>query len=223
MSTFFKELYIPSRRLNALFTQCSGRTQPFLRISRLTSTSSHLRNPYPFPVHQNPTPHQIFHLPSSATEEDIKARYYDLVRIYHPDKAGPSVVPDIAHARFQAITAAYDILRGKSGAAVDGTSGGPSAWAREGGYPTAAAWRAASQAKRAQELYSGGKIDDRWKDHVFLSAVVLTVGIFVYQMTVTRREAMVNVVARSRHATANVYDRRNAIADPGEDTKRLGG
>lgn len=94
------------------------------------------------------------------------------MRIYHPDKAGPSVSPDVAHSRFQAIAAAYGIL-GKRGAAVDGASGGPSVWAREAGYPTTAAWRAASQARRAQELYSGGKIDDRWKDGLFLAGVVL--------------------------------------------------
>ena len=95
------------------------------------------------------------------------------MRIYHPDKAGPSVSPDVAHSRFQAIAAAYGIL-GRRGADVDGASGGPSVWAtREGGYPTTAAWRAASQARRAQELYSGGKIDDRWKDGLFLAGVVL--------------------------------------------------
>lgn len=32
------------------------------------------RNPYPYPLHSNPTPHQIFHLPKSATKEDVKAR-----------------------------------------------------------------------------------------------------------------------------------------------------
>ena len=94
------------------------------------------------------------------------------MRIYHPDKAGLSVSPDIAHSQFQAIGTAYDILRRKAAAVGDAT-GGPSVWAREGGYPTAAAWRAASQARRAQELYSGGKIDDRWKDRLFLGGVVL--------------------------------------------------
>ena len=94
------------------------------------------------------------------------------MRIYHPDKAGLSVSPDIAHSRFQAIATAYDNLRRKT-AAVDDATSGPSVWAREGGYPTAAAWRAASQARRAQELYSGGKIDDRWKDRLFLGGVAL--------------------------------------------------
>ena len=195
MSPHFRRFFGSSRRLDTFFNQCLERTvrRRYL-LFRLASTAATSEttsdNPYPFPAHRNPTPHQIFHLPLNAAEEDIKARCkhaailvileinrispadYDLVRIYHPDKAGLAVSPDVAHSRFQAIAAAYDILRRK-GVAVDGASGGPSIWAREGGYPTTAAWRAASQARRAQELYSGGKIDERWKDRLFLAGVVL--------------------------------------------------
>lgn len=39
--------------------------------TRNTSTSA---NPYPYPTHANPTPHQIFHLPQSATKAEVKAR-----------------------------------------------------------------------------------------------------------------------------------------------------
>ncbi|KAF8629120.1 hypothetical protein AX17_005706 [Amanita inopinata Kibby_2008] len=195
------------------------------QLASTTATSSSMRaqekdNPYPFPAQKQPTPHQIFHLPPNASEGDIKARYYDLVRIYHPDKTSVSVTPDVAHARFQAITAAYDALRGKT----EGGSGtGASAWAREEGYPTAAAWRAASHARRRQELYSGGKLDDRWKDRVFLGGVFLTVCFFVLQAARTRREAMADVVSRSQQATANVYDHKNRSTDPqlDRDLKRL--
>lgn len=38
---------------------------------RAASTSA---NPYPFPKAAHPTPHQIFHLPRSATRADVKAR-----------------------------------------------------------------------------------------------------------------------------------------------------
>jgi len=31
-------------------------------------------NPFPYPRHRHPTPHQIFHLPYSATEAEIKSR-----------------------------------------------------------------------------------------------------------------------------------------------------
>ncbi|KZV60417.1 hypothetical protein PENSPDRAFT_760014 [Peniophora sp. CONT] len=80
--------------------------------TRLASTSS---SPYPFPQVQNPSPWQIFHLQPSASQQDIKARYYALVRLYHPDApACRTVPPDLAHRRFQAIRAAYDSLTGKS-------------------------------------------------------------------------------------------------------------
>ncbi|OSX66257.1 hypothetical protein POSPLADRAFT_1094466, partial [Postia placenta MAD-698-R-SB12] len=72
-------------------------------------------NPYPFPSSANPSPHQIFHLPLSATRDEVKARYYDLVRIYHPDSpVSRTVPPATAHARFQAISAAYAALSGKA-------------------------------------------------------------------------------------------------------------
>jgi hypothetical protein len=32
------------------------------------------KNPYPYPKHPNPTPYQIFHLPTSASQAQIKAR-----------------------------------------------------------------------------------------------------------------------------------------------------
>ncbi|KAM6502129.1 hypothetical protein JOM56_002106 [Amanita muscaria] len=220
-------LHATSRLLDSWLVQCSyshkrktcRRAVPWFRTASTSSGTSHPNNnPYPFPAHRNPTPYQLFHLPINATEEDIKARYYDLVRIYHPDKAS-GAPPEIAHARFQAITAAYDILRKRRGQPDTASSG----W-KEGGYPTAAAWRAASQARRAQELYSGKRIDDRWKDRVFVLSVIMAVGAFVFQTTSTRREAMTEVVARSRHAATNVYDRkRTPPADSAveKDNERL--
>ncbi|KDQ61975.1 hypothetical protein JAAARDRAFT_31462 [Jaapia argillacea MUCL 33604] len=74
----------------------------------------HHHVPYPFPTHPNPTPHQIFHLPVGASQSDIKSRYYDLVRIHHPDSPTcrsllPS--PTARHERFQKLTSAYEHLR----------------------------------------------------------------------------------------------------------------
>ncbi|EPS94893.1 hypothetical protein FOMPIDRAFT_1079253, partial [Fomitopsis schrenkii] len=68
---------------------------------------------FPYPKHERPTPHQIFHLPVGASQQDIKARYYDLVRVHHPDSPhGRDIPQKVRHARFQSITRAYDILRG---------------------------------------------------------------------------------------------------------------
>ncbi|KAI9059223.1 hypothetical protein FKP32DRAFT_1580293 [Trametes sanguinea] len=140
---------------------------------RSASTSA---NPYPFPTNAHPTPHQIFHLPKDATRADVKARYYDLVRIYHPDspsaRAG-GIPAETAHARFQAIAAAYAILTGKKPASsLDGTGAG------EGfeGAPrptyhdlSSAMWRA--RQRRRAELSVG--LDDRWKERLMMGAVLL--------------------------------------------------
>ncbi|KIM77395.1 hypothetical protein PILCRDRAFT_825358 [Piloderma croceum F 1598] len=81
--------------------------------ARLASTAS--STPYSFPAHRHPKPHEIFHLPLGASQAEIKRRYIDLVRIHHPDSVLCGHVPPAErHARFQAISAAYDHLRGKS-------------------------------------------------------------------------------------------------------------
>ncbi|KAF9517140.1 hypothetical protein BS47DRAFT_1254928, partial [Hydnum rufescens UP504] len=68
---------------------------------------------YPFPTQPYPTAHQIFNLPRSASSAEIKSRYYELVKIYHPDSAqSHSVPPEIRQARFNSISSAYDDLRG---------------------------------------------------------------------------------------------------------------
>ncbi|KAI5895852.1 uncharacterized protein SCHCODRAFT_02495038 [Schizophyllum commune H4-8] len=82
--------------------------------ARAFSTTPARENAYPFPTNPRPTPHQIFHLPVTASQKEIKARYYDLVRLHHPDSHNcRHMTPAERHRRFQAITNAYDILRGK--------------------------------------------------------------------------------------------------------------
>jgi len=75
------------------------------------------QNPYPYPTHAKPTPHQIFHLSPGATQDEIKRRYYDLVRTHHPDSfhARISTLNQAeAHSQFRSIKAAYDFLRGRT-------------------------------------------------------------------------------------------------------------
>lgn len=41
---------------------------------------------YPLPQSKQASPYEVFHLSNTASPADIKARYYDLVKIYHPDR-----------------------------------------------------------------------------------------------------------------------------------------
>ena len=92
---------------------------------------------------------------------------FQLVRLYHPDKVGTSTSSDIAHTRFQAITAAYDVLRGK--ASGNTTTSGASGSANIP-YQTTASWRA--MRKRRQELYNSGPVNDGKNDNLIIIGVV---------------------------------------------------
>ncbi|KAJ6499408.1 hypothetical protein C8R45DRAFT_114870 [Mycena sanguinolenta] len=132
---------------------------------------------FPFPNSANPTPHQIFHLPRNASQSDVKARYFDLVRIYHPDKVDQSVPSRVAHARFQAITAAYNALRTNS-TSLPGHD-------RADAPPTPAA---RAMYKRSRNLYSGPQLaDESWKDRVIVAGVIFAAFCFVIQAAVARR------------------------------------
>lgn len=54
-------------------SHCHAASPGLIKRGRLAHTI-HSHNPFPYPSHRNPTPHQIFHLPRSATEAEIKAR-----------------------------------------------------------------------------------------------------------------------------------------------------
>jgi hypothetical protein len=86
------------------------------------------------------------------------------VRIYHPDSAmvrSLGLPAEVAHDRFQSISRAYDLLRGKTLASLsaDGAA-----------KPESTAARRTKQARQA-ELHTG--FDDRWKDRVIVGAVIV--------------------------------------------------
>ncbi|KAK7691897.1 hypothetical protein QCA50_005302 [Cerrena zonata] len=181
--------------------------RPSIHSFRLASTSA---NPYPYPTQSNPTPHQIFHLPHNASKPDVKARYYDLVRIYHPDSiVNRAVAPEIAQARFQSISAAYDVLRGKRRAAgsladpEDPTPGVVHDYHRL----STAMWRA--KQRRRADLSLG--IDERWKERLFFGAILLTIGAFVAQTYSTRRQAIASAMENPRSDPFVQKSRRNSI------------
>lgn len=151
------------------------------RSCRHTSTSS---NPYPYPTHPHPRPHQIFHLPRSATQQQIKERCrwslhallngllnpffpvldYDLVRIYHPDSPIARKYPaDIAQARFQSISKAYDLMRGKSDLTGDAVT------SRERPADPARFRPRATRRRHFDETVG----DERWKERILFGATLL--------------------------------------------------
>ncbi|KJA27850.1 hypothetical protein HYPSUDRAFT_35019 [Hypholoma sublateritium FD-334 SS-4] len=168
-----------------------------------TAAETQTPNSFPYPSHRNPTPHQLFHLPHNATESDIKARYFDLVRLYHPDKIGVSTSSDLAHARFQEITAAYEILRRKSSAPDDPLSSTSPASPR---YRTTAAYRA--MRKKRQELYNSGPVDDSRKDKFIIFGVIMTIVIVLAQTASVRREVLSESLSRHRQAVQNIHSTR---------------
>ncbi|KAL0959885.1 hypothetical protein HGRIS_011553 [Hohenbuehelia grisea] len=138
-------------------------------LARSISTHpSHLSSHFPFPLHSRPTPHEIFHLPHGASQNDIKTRYYELVRAHHPDSTYcRSLSAAERHKRFQSITAAYDALRGKK----------PHVWrdpyVDEVMRRKRAYYSHYSQRPRPEYSYAGrhdwhASADDRWKDRIIL-------------------------------------------------------
>ncbi|KAJ6593794.1 hypothetical protein B0H19DRAFT_1246542 [Mycena capillaripes] len=166
---------------------------------------------FPFPTNPNPTPHQIFHLPRNAPQAEVKARYFDLVRIYHPDKVDESIPSGIAHARFQAITAAYNSLQANSSLLGQDKANAPT--------PTARAMY-----KRSRNLYSGPQLsDDSWKDRIIVAGVIFAAFCFVIQAAATRRAFLEDAIrpwntapdAKARPSkTAPSEDPRLAEPDP---------
>ncbi|KAG1751599.1 uncharacterized protein EDB91DRAFT_1106291 [Suillus paluster] len=157
------------------------------------SYASRSTNPYPYPTQTNPQPHQIFHLPRNAKQEDVKRRYYELVRIYHPDSAVARYYPpEVSQARFQAISRAYDMLRGKTSA-----SGEP-VEATHKADPIR--WSARSRRPHFDDTAS----DERWKERVIMVTVLLTLAAFVAQTSWTRQQAIAEMSSHGRTSHSNV-------------------
>ncbi|KAL7343367.1 glucosamine 6-phosphate synthetase [Rhodotorula toruloides] len=82
-------------------------------------------NPLPFPTKSNPSPFEIFHFaPNKAlTAKEIKGRYLELVKLYHPDRRAAAAVASSSSSsrkgkgrakdddhEFKQIVAAYELL-----------------------------------------------------------------------------------------------------------------
>ncbi|KAF8320064.1 hypothetical protein DL93DRAFT_1927280 [Clavulina sp. PMI_390] len=132
-------------------TRTFATSQPYHAAETSAAGATNGANPYPFPSKDRPTPHDIFHLPKSASKKDIKQRYFELARIYHPDSAISRPHPtDVIQARWNAISAAYDHLRGKRAAHQPWPSS--SAYSS---YPRSGSSSASSSGSSAGGAYAG--------------------------------------------------------------------
>ncbi|KAH7916507.1 hypothetical protein BJ138DRAFT_1074880 [Hygrophoropsis aurantiaca] len=158
--------------------------------SAISDSASTSINPFPFPTQPHPLPHHIFHLPRNPSRADVKRRYYELVRIYHPDSpVARNYPPEVSQARFQAISKAYDVLRGKSpltGERLASTKMDPARWAT------------GTSTRSTRPHFDDTSGDERWKERAILAAFILTVGAFFVQTTMTRQQAIAEAVARRR-------------------------
>ncbi|KAI0091379.1 hypothetical protein BDY19DRAFT_991102 [Irpex rosettiformis] len=180
-----------------------------LFTSRHASTSTP-NSRYPFPRHPHPTPHQIFHLPHGASQQDIKARYYDLVKLYHPDVSCDAPA-QTRHAQFQAVKHAYDVLRGKavSHAHLRPASRTADEWndrvyeelerRRRGG---------ASPSPRSPPEVNVEGWNDKWKDNLLVTFGVVALGIVLFQTIFFVSSAPEQIASRHRSAASNLAQAR---------------
>src|SRR5277367_3172432 len=64
-----------------------------------------------WPSSPNPTPYEIFGLPTTASSAEIKKRYYQLARKYHPDSRASSTEVDQERLRrFRDVVKANELL-----------------------------------------------------------------------------------------------------------------
>lgn len=93
---------------------------------------------------------------------------YELVRRYHPDSAfARSLPPETAHTQFQAMSRAYDVLRGKTQTmAIDDTTDGPAARSdNDVGFEI---WKA----RQARKADIDVTFDERWKDKMLVGLLL---------------------------------------------------
>ena len=59
-------------------------------------------------------PYKVLGLDKTATDEEIKAAYHNLVKKYHPDKYQDNPLADLAEEKLREINEAYDLLMNKN-------------------------------------------------------------------------------------------------------------
>ena len=78
-------------------------------------------NEYSWPSTQSFTPYDVFNLPRNAPYS--KNRYYDLAKIYHPDRPSKEIPLEVRLQRYKIVAAAHEILSDPSKRAAYDLSG----------------------------------------------------------------------------------------------------
>jgi DnaJ-class molecular chaperone len=96
---------------------CTLSSRPLPAFHRRRDFHIATRNPAPssddirWPKSSNPSPYEIFGLPPSASASEIKKRYYQLARIYHPDSRAASAEAEQERLhRFRQVVQANELL-----------------------------------------------------------------------------------------------------------------
>ncbi|KAJ3970652.1 hypothetical protein EV361DRAFT_915010 [Lentinula raphanica] len=196
-------------------------------IMCIRSISSNSGTSFPFPDHPRPSPYEIFHLPYGCNQQQIKERYYDLVRLYHPDSPSCRLIPHSErHARFQAIRAAYDALRkgdklGLKNAHLfeeyaDEIARRKNIYYKHQQYRN----RGPNVARGYEPRYEwNSNADDRWKDHMILGFGIVSIIIGVFpglilfprHMKQRHNDAVQNLTQARLEATQHGEQRRLEI------------
>lgn len=136
----------------------------------------HLSWPDPLRGHSCPTPYQIFALKQNAPY--TKARFYELVKVYHPDRQSPSHAHGIPHTirieRYRLIVAAHTILSDPTkrsaydrfGAGWNGkpeAGAPPDSWPHQPGPFTQHSWR--TQAHGDPDIWHNATWEDWERFH----------------------------------------------------------
>ena len=173
--------------------------------------ASSVHSRYPFPTHPNPTPSQIFHLPTNASPEAIKTRCipmflravtsakykppdYELVKIYHPDVMVASLSQCSPPSGEQGTTSSEDLTSEIAQARFQAVTkayhslrkGKAKGKAHLGAHLFSDATENRISARRKRELKARAELrvgdDEKWRERLIVGTLIAVSCIFAYDL-----------------------------------------